>query len=67
LLPELGEKLGRYAQAKLASRGVEIRPKTQVTATTGHGCARTWRADLAATLIWTAVVTPNSVIAPLPL
>src|SRR6476659_4190840 len=31
ILPELGESLGRYAQKKLAERGVEIRIKTKVS------------------------------------
>ena len=30
ILPELGDKLGRYAQEKLAKRGVEVRVQTQV-------------------------------------
>ena len=34
ILPELSEKLGRYAQEKLVGRGVEIRAKTKVTAVT---------------------------------
>jgi len=67
LLPELGEKLGRYAQAKLAERGVEIRPKTQVTGYDGARIALGLGEPIsAATLIWTAGVTPNGVIAPLP-
>ena len=32
ILPELGEKLGVYAQRKLAARGVEIITNAQVTA-----------------------------------
>ena len=31
VLPELGEKLGRYAQQKMVERGVEIRRGTKVT------------------------------------
>src|SRR5581483_8096808 len=31
ILPELGEELGRYAQEKLAERGVEIRTGTRIT------------------------------------
>ena len=67
VLPELGEKLGRYAQQKLVERGVEIRPRTKVTGyidslvTVSSG-----EAIPAATLIWTAGVTPNPVIARLP-
>ena len=67
VLPELGEKLGRYAQQKLAERGVEICPRTKVTGyidslvTISSG-----EAIPAATLIWTAGVTLNPVIAQLP-
>ena len=66
-MPELGEKLGRYAQQKLAERGVEICPRTKVTGyidslvTISSG-----EAIPAATLIWTAGVTLNPVIAQLP-
>ena len=56
MLPELGEKLGRYAQQKLAERGVEICPRTKVT-----GYIDSLVSDFigrsaipAATLIWTA-------------
>ena len=31
ILPELGEKLGAYAQQKLAARGVEIMTDAQVS------------------------------------
>src|ERR1700739_2727595 len=34
ILPELGEKLGRYAEKKLTQRGVEILVNTRVTAGT---------------------------------
>ena len=67
VLPELGEKLGRYAQQKLAERGVEIRPGTKVTGyfdslvTLSPG-----EAIPAATLIWTAGVSPSPVVAGLP-
>ena len=37
ILPELGEKLGRYAEQKLARRKVEIRVNTRVTGFSGHG------------------------------
>ena len=36
ILPEIGEKLGRYADKKLRARGVEIHAKTKVTAVTPH-------------------------------
>ena len=67
VLPELGEKLGRYAQQKLLDRGVEIRPRTKVTGYVNSLVAvSAGEAVPAATLIWTAGVTPNPVIASLP-
>jgi NADH dehydrogenase len=67
VLPELGEPLGRYAQQKLAGRGVEIRPGTKVTSYIDSLVAvSSGEAVPAATLVWTAGVTPNPVIAQLP-
>ena len=67
VLPELGEKLGRYAQQKLVDRGVEIRPRTKVTGYVNSFVAvSSGEAVPATTLIWTAGVTPNPVIAQLP-
>src|SRR5262249_52215875 len=37
ILPELSPKLGRYAEKKLAERGVEIRSKARVAAVTERG------------------------------
>src|ERR1700758_3235143 len=37
ILPELGEKLGLYAQKKLAQRGVEIRVNTSVSSVSDRG------------------------------
>jgi len=37
ILPELGEKLGRYTEKKLAERGVEILVNTRVTGVTEDG------------------------------
>ena len=67
VLPELGEKLGRYAQQKLVDRGVEIHPGTKVTSYVDSLVAISSGEPVpAATLIWTAGVTPNPVIARLP-
>jgi NADH dehydrogenase len=67
ILPELGPKLGAYAQKKLAQRKVEIRVNTKVV-----------RVDLDAvelsdgshiltdTVIWTAGTSPNPLLATLP-
>lgn len=67
VLPELGESLGRYAQRKLAAAGVEVRTGTRVK---GYADATVTLSEgepiPAATLIWTAGVTPDPVIAGLP-
>jgi NADH dehydrogenase FAD-containing subunit len=34
ILPELGEKLGRYTKKKLSERGLEVRVDTRVTGVT---------------------------------
>src|SRR5258706_1441603 len=63
VLPELGEKLGRYAQQKLVDRGVELHPRTKVTSYVDSLVAvSSGETVAAATLIWTAGVTPNAVI-----
>lgn len=68
VLPELGEKLGRYAQRKLIERNVEVLTGQRVTGyddsvvTISDG--RTFPTH---TLIWTAGVKPSAVIEPLPL
>src|SRR5438552_8554722 len=66
ILPELGEKLGRYAQQKLGERGVEIRVNTKVTAVTDRGVdlsdGTTVNSKL---LIWTAGTTPNPILGTL--
>ena len=67
VLPELGEKLGRYAQQKLVGRGVEIRPGTKVTGFDGSLVTVALGEPIpASTLIWTAGVAPDPVIAGLP-
>ena len=66
LLPELGEELGRYAERKMRERKVEVIKGALVTGYDG------WVVTLnnglaipAATLIWTAGVKPNPVVAAL--
>jgi NADH:ubiquinone reductase (H+-translocating) len=67
VLPELGEKLGRYAQQKLAARGVEIHAKTKVASvndrevTLSDGTVITTN-----TLVWTAGTSPNPHLDTLP-
>jgi len=67
ILPELGESLGRYAQAKLAERKVVIRTETRVTAFSERGVELGEGETIAAqTLVWTAGVTPPVVLRNLP-
>jgi NADH:ubiquinone reductase (H+-translocating) len=67
ILPELGERLGRYAQKKLAARKVEIRTKTRVAGFSDHGVELGTGETIAAqTLVWTAGVTPPAVLRNLP-
>jgi NADH:ubiquinone reductase (H+-translocating) len=67
ILPELGEKLGRYAQEKLAARGVEIHAKTKVASvndrevTLSDGTVITTNP-----LVWTAGTSPNPHLDTLP-
>ncbi len=68
ILPELGNKLGAYAQRKLAARGVEIITRARVTAVHGGivelSDGRTFPAT---TLIWAAGNAPNPLVAALPI
>lgn len=67
ILPELSEKLGRYAQQKLAARGVEIRVETKVSGFGPEG-VRLSDGNLvpASTLIWTAGTAAHPILAMLP-
>jgi NADH dehydrogenase len=67
ILPELGPKLGHYAQQKLAARGVEILVNTRVTGVTEHGIQLS-SGEMIKTeaLIWTAGTSPNPVLMSLP-
>src|SRR6266576_1559060 len=67
ILPELGEDLGRYAQRKLARRGVEIRTETRVSGYSDQRVEFKEGEPIAAwTLVWTAGVTPHAVLQTLP-
>lgn len=67
ILPELGEDLGRYAQRKLADRGVEIRTETRVSGYSDRGVEfKDGEAIAAQTFVWTAGVTPHAVLQTLP-
>jgi NADH:ubiquinone reductase (H+-translocating) len=67
ILPELGEKLGLYAQKKLAERGVEIRVNTSVSGVSDRGVQiSTGEMIETKALIWTAGTSPNPVLSNLP-
>lgn len=67
ILPELNEKLGKYAHKKLAERGVEIHLKTKVAkvdcnlVTLSNGIEINTN-----TIIWTAGTAPNPLLSTLP-
>jgi len=67
ILPELGEKLGRYAQRKLAGRKVEIvtnaRVKSFRNSLVELSNGTTIKAD---TLVWTAGTSPCALLEELP-
>ena len=67
ILPELGPKLGEYAQKKLTQRGVEVRLDTKVVQV-GDNQVRLSDGSCieAQTIIWTAGTSPNTLIAQLP-
>lgn len=67
ILPELGEALGRYAQKKLAKRGVEIRAKTKVTGFDGKEVTLDDGTRIPTRmLIWTAGTSPSALLSNLP-
>src|SRR5262245_55127326 len=67
ILPELSEKLGRYAQKKLAARGIEIRLETRVTSLTARGVELSDGSLIpTSNLIWTAGTSPNPLLDALP-
>ena len=67
ILPELGPKLGAYAQKKLAERKVEIHVNTKVESATGETVRLSDGTEiLTNTLVWAAGTAPNPLIASLP-
>ncbi len=67
ILGELDAKLGRYAQEKLARRGIEIRPHTRVLSYDGESVELSDGSTIATnTLIWTAGTAPNPLLSSLP-
>jgi NADH:ubiquinone reductase (H+-translocating) len=67
ILPELGQKLGAYAQRKLAERKVEIRVNTRVTGVSDEGVMLSDGTLIkTCTLVWTAGTSPHPLIQTLP-
>ena len=60
VLPELRDKLGAYAQKKLAQRGVEIRLNTRVNGVTARTVELSDGAAVeSSTVVWAAGTAPN--------
>jgi NADH dehydrogenase len=67
ILPELGPKLGEYAQKKLANRNVEIRLSTKVTQVDDNAVHLSDGSCIPTqTVIWTAGTMPNPLVGMLP-
>jgi NADH dehydrogenase len=67
ILPELGPKLGAYAQRKLIERHVEIHSNCKVTAVTDRDVTLSDGTKVTTnTLVWTAGTRPNSLLDTLP-
>lgn len=63
ILPELGEKLGTYAQRKLVERNVEVHSNCKVTAVTDREVTLSDGTTITTnTLVWTAGTSPNSLL-----
>jgi NADH dehydrogenase len=63
ILPELGEKLGVYAQKKLSERGVEIKVNAKVTGVSDRGVELSDGTLIKTnTLVWTAGTSPNPML-----
>ena len=68
LLPELGEKLGRYAGGVLESRGIEVRLQTRVKAVTSSGVELSSGERIQTnTVVWTAGSSAHPLLETLPL
>jgi NADH:quinone reductase (non-electrogenic) len=67
ILPELGEKLGWYAQKKLVKRKVEVLTNTKVQAISEEGVELDDGTSIKAkTLVWAAGTSPSPVLGTLP-
>lgn len=67
ILPELSEDLGEFALSKLRARGIEVLLETRVSDATAQDISLSnGRRLFTRTLIWTAGVAPDSILATLP-
>jgi NADH dehydrogenase len=67
ILPELGKKLGAYAQRELAGRKVEIRLNTKVEGFTGRAVRLSDGTTIETnTLVWTSGTSPNPLLETIP-
>jgi NADH:ubiquinone reductase (H+-translocating) len=67
ILPELGEDLGAYAQAKLQARGIEIITHTRVSALTSEAVEFSDGRRIPTRLVvWTAGTSPHPLVQALP-
>ncbi len=67
ILPELGEKLGTYAQRKLAEQQVEIRSNCKVIAVKDQDVTLSDGTTITTnTLVWTAGISPHVLLNTLP-
>lgn len=67
ILPELGEKLGTYAQRKLTEQQVEIHSNCKVIAVTDHDVTLSDGTKVPTnTLVWTAGISPHVLLDTLP-
>jgi NADH dehydrogenase len=67
ILPELDEKLGRYAERQLAQRGIEIRLGVHVSGCTEEAVHLDDGTTIPARmLVWTAGTAPNPILDTLP-
>ena len=64
ILPEVGEEMGRYTVEQLRARGIEVRLKTRLeSCTNSHVVLSDGDSFDAGTIVWTAGVKPNPLIA----
>jgi NADH:ubiquinone reductase (H+-translocating) len=67
LLPELGERLGRYTQDKLVKRGIEVRTGVKVTSISDEGVVLSDGSFISTMfVVWTAGTSPSPQVSCLP-